>query len=109
MNVDGPRPSSPPNVAMPTIVTSIGSGVSDDRNVADLQPTVLGRTTVDHDLLGRQRRPSLHQLVRVESGIIDPVAGERRRTFATELLAIGAGQLTEAFDLRCDLATPGGR
>ena len=61
--------------------------------------TVVGGAPVDDDLVVRLRCPSLDELVGVEVGIVDPVAGERRRTFATELLAVGAGELPEALDL----------
>ena len=75
-------------------------GRGDDRAVTDRQVAVVGGTLVDDDLVVRHRCPSLDELVRVEVGILDPVAGERRRALATELLAVGAGELTEALDLR---------
>jgi hypothetical protein len=61
---------------------------------------IVGSTLVDDDFVVRRRCPSLDELVGVEVGIVDPVAGERRRPFAAELLAIGAGELAEALDLR---------
>ena len=75
-------------------------GRGDDRVVTDRQVAVVGGAPVDDDLVVRHRCPTLDELVRVEVGIVDPVAGERRRAFATELLAVGAGELTEALDLR---------
>ncbi len=71
----------------------------DDRVIADRQVAVLGGAAVDHDLVVGHWGTSLDELVGVEVGVLDPVAGERRRAFATELLAVGARELTEALDL----------
>ena len=74
----------------------------DDRVIADRQVAVLRGAPVDHHLVVGDRGAAVDELVGVELGILDPVAGERRRALATELLAVSAGQLTEALDLWCD-------
>ena len=75
-------------------------GGGDDRRVAHGEVTILGRAAVDHDLVGCLRSPTFDELVGVEVLVLDPVAGERGRAVAAELLAVRSGELAEALDLR---------
>ena len=94
-----PRPSSSPKVAMPEIVTSCGSGVDTSVVSPTSQVAVLRRAAVDHDFVGRLRRASFDDLVRVEVGVVGPAAGELRRTVAAERVAVLAEDLAVALDV----------
>ena len=75
-----PGLSSSPNLVMPTMRHRLGTGLHEDRRgVADRELARVGAQLVDDDLVVRRRRPSLHDVERVELGVAAPVAAERRR------------------------------
>ena len=99
-NVTGPRLSSSPNLTMPTMSSSTGSGVSSVDRVADLQVAVVGCLLVDHDLTGRLGRATLGDVPGVESRVGGPAPGERRGSVPAERIAVLADELPSPLDLR---------
>lgn len=76
-----------------------GVGRTQDGCVADLQIAPLRGAPVDDDLAGPLGGASLGQSVRVELGVVDPVARRGSAGPGPDGLAVGAGQLVGALDV----------
>ncbi len=99
VNVAGPKPSAVPKVAMPTMCTRTGCGVSSVVVVAERQVPGLRRAAVDDDLVVGPRGVPRDQAVRVQRGVGDPVRRLGRRPVAADRLAVAAQQLPVALQV----------
>ncbi len=75
-------------------------GHLDGGRLSEPEVTVPGRALVDDDLVVGHRRAPGDQVVRVEGGVADPVAGDPRRAHAPDGLAVTADELAETHDQR---------
>ena len=80
-----PRPSASPKVAMPTIVTSTGSGVCTTVRVADVRgrPASAAPRLITTSSAASGARPSTSRYG-LSSGVVDPAAGLAGRTVAAD-------------------------
>ena len=75
-----------------------GLGRLHRRGVAHVEVPLLGRATVDDDLVGRLWRPALDQPIGVEVGVVHPVGGLAGRAVAADGLAVLPDESAVALD-----------